>query len=163
MSEIAKKEKAKTSQELPVKRYPSTFEDFDSFLDSVFPRFWPANWDRFWDRRRPGPGMKMPKADVIDGKEYVKVYIEAPGVKKDDLDVSMSDHTVTIKGKTHRKDETKETDYYRCEIEQGEFSRTISLPAEVDGAKVKAKFENGVIELTIPKLEQSKRHSIKID
>ena len=164
MSEVAKrKETEKTPQEVQVKRYPSAFDDFDTFLDSVFPRFWPSQWERLWDRRRSLTGMKMPKVDVIDGKDEVKVYVEAPGVKKEDLDVSMTDHTVIIKGKTSRKDETKQADYYRCEIEQGEFSRSITLPAEVEGSKVKAKFENGMLELTIPKLEQSRRHAVKID
>lgn len=161
MAEATKKEVRKeTSHDVPVKRYPlPSFDEFDNFLDNVFPRFWP----NMWERRRPINHMRMPKIDVIDGKEEVRVYIEAPGVKKEDLDVSMTDHTVTIKGKTSRKEETKETDFYRCEIEQGEFSRTISLPAEVEGSKVKAKFENGLLELVIPKLEQSKRHSIKIE
>jgi HSP20 family protein len=164
MSELAKKKDAeKTPQEVQVKRYPSAFEDFDTFLENVFPRFWPGQFDRLWDRRRSLMGVKMPKVDVIDGKDEIKVYVEAPGVKKEDLDVSMTDHTVTIKGKTSRKDETKQADYYRCEIEQGEFSRTITLPAEVEGAKVKAAFQNGMLELTIPKLEQSKRHTVKID
>lgn len=164
MSEVAKKETAKAPEEVPVaKRYPSPFDDFDSFLDSVFPRMWPTHWERFWDRRRPLAGLKMPRVDVIDGKEDVKVYVEAPGVKKEDLEVHMTDHTVMVKGKTSRKDEKKDTDYYRCEIEQGEFSRSIPLPADVDGTRVKAKFENGMLELTVPKLEQAKRHSVKID
>lgn len=163
MSEVSKKQTSRTPQEVQVKRYPSTMDDFDTFLENVFPRLWPAQWERFWDRRRPLGGMKMPKVDVIDGKEDVKVYVEVPGVKKEDLDVSMTDHSITIKGKTSRKDETKEADYYRCEIEQGEFSRTVSLPAEVEGSKVNAKFQDGVLRLTIPKLEQSRRHTIKID
>ena len=163
MSEVSKKETTRSPQEVQVKRYPSPFDEFEGFLDNVFPRFWPTQWDRFWDRRRPATGMKIPRADVIDAKDEVRVYLEAPGVKKEDLDVSMTDHSVTIKGKTSRREETKEADYFRCEIEQGEFSRTVTLPAEVNGSKVKAKFENGVLELTFPKLEQSKRHSIKID
>lgn len=163
MSEVRKRESATKPKEAQVKRYPSPFDEFDGFLDNVFPRFWPTQWDRMWDHRRPLSGMKMPRIDVIDGKEEVKIYAEVPGVKKEDLDVSMTDHNVTIKGHTSRKDETKGADYYRCEIEQGEFSRTVALPAEVEGQKVKARFENGVLELTIPKLEQSKRHSIKIE
>lgn len=163
MSEVTKREARTKPQEVQVKRYPSPFDEFETFLDNVFPRMLPTQWDRFWDRRRPMSGVKLPRVDVIDGKDELKIYAEVPGVKKEDLDVSMTDHNVTIKGHTSRKEETKAADFYRCEIEQGEFSRTISLPAEVEGSHVKAKFENGVLELTIPKLEQSKRHSVKIE
>ena len=163
MSELTRKESSAKPKDVQVKRYPSSLDEFDSFLDNVFPRLWPTQWERFWDRRRPFTGMKMPRVDVIDGKDEVKIYAEIPGVKKADLDVSMTDHNVTIKGHTSRKDETKEADFYRSEIEQGEFSRTIALPAEVNGSKVKAKFEDGMLVLTIPKLEQAKRHSIKIE
>ena len=163
MSELTRKESSTKPKEVQVKRYPSTLDDFEGFLDNVFPRFWPTQWDRLWERHRPFSTMKMPRIDVIDGKDEVKIYAEIPGVKKADLDVSMTDHNVTIKGHTSRKDETKEADFYRCEIEQGEFSRTIALPAEVNGSKVKAKFEDGMLVLTIPKLEQAKRHSIKIE
>jgi HSP20 family protein len=147
MSRVAKKETAVTEAQ-PVKRYPSTFDDFDRFIESVFPRFWPMQFDR-----RRAAGMKMPKVDIIDGKDEVRLVCEVPGVKKEDLDVSMTDHTVTIKGKTSYRDEKKDEDFYRCEIEQG----------DVKEGDVKATFEDGMLELRIPKLEQAKRHTIKIE
>ena len=54
-------------------------------------------------------------------------------------------------------------DYYRCEISKGAFARTVTLPAEVDTDKSKAKFKDGVLELTVPKMERAKRQSIKVD
>jgi HSP20 family protein len=158
MSELAKRKEEKT--EVPVTRrspFGRLEDEFDRFFD-----FLPATWPRLGWRGQLA-NVRMPKVDVIDETDMVRVNVEAPGVKKEDLDVSVTDNTVTIKGKTSRREETKEAEYYRCEIEQGSFSRTIGLPAEVDGNKVKAKFEDGLLELTMPKLEHSKRRAIKID
>ena len=74
----------------------------------------------------------------------------------------MTANTVTINvTDTHKKEETK-GDYYRCEISRGAFSRTVALPCDVDGSKANANFKNGMLELTIPKVEQSKRRRITI-
>ena len=82
---------------------------------------------------------------------------------KDSLDVSMTDTAVTIKGTTsHERKEEKE-DYYRSEITKGSFSRTVALPENVDGSKAKATFTDGVLELTVPKVKETKRHSVKLD
>jgi len=101
--------------------------------------------------------------DVIDRDDEVVVRAEVPGVEKDDLDVSVSDNAVTIKGETKREEKEEKGDYYRCEISRGTFARTVVLPDYVDSDSVKAKFEDGVLELTLPKVEKVKRRSIKID
>lgn len=153
------KEKETASNVIPAtRRFPAS--DFDQFFEDMLPRnFWGSP---LFERRRGRMNMRMPKVDVIDENDQVKVVVEAPGVAKEDLDVSVDDHTVTIVGKTKSREEKKEANYYRCEIEQGEFSRTLSLPAEVDGDKSEAKLSDGVLELTIPKRELSRRRSIKI-
>lgn len=157
MSQITKK--ANESNVVPVRRrMPSSLADMDDMFTSMFPRMWarPFEGGAF-------EGAIVPKVDIIDEKDQVRVRVEAPGVKKEDLDVSVNDHTLTLKGRTSSKEESKEADYYRCEIHQGEFSRTVTLPAEVDGDNAKAKLKDGVLELILPKLEQSKRRAIKID
>lgn len=105
----------------------------------------------------------MPKVDVIDRDDEVVVRAEIPGVAKDDLDISVTDNTVTIKGETKRESKEEKGDYYRCEISRGTFARTLPLPANVDSDSAKAKFEDGVLELTIPKVEKAKRRTIKVD
>jgi HSP20 family protein len=107
--------------------------------------------------------VRMPKVDVIDHDDEVVVRAEMPGVQKDDLDVSVSDNTVTIKGETKREEKKEKGDYYRCEISRGAFARTVALPAYVDANGAKAKFDAGVLELSLPKLEEAKRRTIKID
>ena len=75
----------------------------------------------------------------------------------------MSDNTVTIKGSVKHEEKEEKGDYYRREISEGSYARTVMLPAEVDGSKAKAKFNDGLLELTLPKLEKSKRRSIAVE
>jgi HSP20 family protein len=104
----------------------------------------------------------LPRMDVIDRDEEVVIKAELPGVEKDDLDLSVSDNTVTLKGETKKEQKEESGKYYRCETCRGSFSRTVSLPYEVDASKAKASFTNGLLELNLPKKAKSKRHSIKI-
>lgn len=142
----------------------SPFEEMDRFFEGLFPRGWMRPWRWEW----PGwPSMpfegKMPRVDVIERDNEIVVRAEVPGVDKKDLDVSMTDQTVTIKGATSHEEKEEKGEYYRCEISRGGFSRTVALPAEVDGAKAKASFKDGVLELVAPKIEKAKRRSIKVD
>lgn len=145
-------------------RTVSPFEEMDRFFDSLFPRGWmrPLRWDWPAWPSMPFEG-KMPRVDVIERDDEVVVRAELPGVDKKDLDVSMTDQTVTIKGSTSQEEKEEKGEYYRCEISRGSFSRTVTLPAEVDGAKAKARFKDGVLELVAPKVEKAKRRSIKVD
>lgn len=153
----------------PAVRNPSPFEEMDRLFENFFGRTWPRtwlhpfHWERpMWSGMTPFSGY-WPKADVIDRDTELVVRIEVPGVKKEDLDVSMTDNAVTIRGTTAEKHEEKKDNYYRSETSRGEFSRTVALPCEVDGSKVKAKLDNGVLELTLPKQEKSKRKSVTIE
>jgi len=70
---------------------------------------------------------------------------------------------VTIKGSSRREEKEEGGDYYRCEIASGAFARTVGLPSAVDTEKVKAKFEDGMLKLTMPKISKAKRRRIKLD
>ena len=106
---------------------------------------------------------RIPKVDVIDKDDAILVKAELPGVDKGDIEVTMNDTQVTIKGSMHAESEEKKTDYYYSEISEGSFCRTVTLPCEVNSDKQKAKFKNGVLELTLPKVEKEKKKSIKIE
>lgn len=105
----------------------------------------------------------MPHVDVIDRDGEIIVKAMMPGVEKKDLDITMTKNTVTIKGKTSHEEKEEKGDYYRCEISKGSYMRTVALPENVDEDRAKAKFKDGVLELTIPKLEVSHRRKIKVD
>jgi len=149
------------------RRALSPFEGMEHMFDSFFDRSWPRN---FMPPMKIGWGGipepfegRTPKVDVINRDKEVLVKAELPGVKKEDVDVQVTDNTVTFRASTKHEATEEKGEYHRREMSSGEFVRTLPLPAEVDGTKVKASFKDGVLELTLPKLVESKRHSVKID
>jgi HSP20 family protein len=104
----------------------------------------------------------MPKVDVIDRDEDILLRAELPGVEKKDLEISTSDTAVTLKATTKHEEKEEKGDYYRCEITRGSFARTVALPARVQSDEAKASLKDGVLELTLPKVEKSKRHAVTV-
>ena len=143
-------------------RLMSPFENMDRMLDDFFGRGWLRPFRRDW-LAFPEFEITMPKVDVIDRDEEVVVRAEVPAVKKEDIEVSISGSMLTIKGETKREEKEEKGDYYRSEISRGAFSRMVSLPAEVEESKAKAELKDGVLELTLPKVEKDKRRTLKVD
>lgn len=142
----------------------SPFEEMDRMFESFFPRGWMRPFRAEWPAWSEMMQMaRMPKVDVLDRDTDIVVRAEIPGVKKEDLDVSLTDDTVTIRGTSRREEEEEKGQYHRRELEYGEFSRTVALPAAVDTSKCKAKFKEGILEMTLPKAEGAKRRTIKIE
>ena len=83
-------------------------------------------------------------------------------MKKDNLEVSVTDSSVSIRGKSHSESQLGEGEYVRREISTGSFARTVSLPGEVDVDAAKAEFADGVLTLTLPKAERAKRRTISV-
>jgi len=144
------------------------FDEMDRLFDRMLSPNWmhPMRWA--WpglaERRTPFTFEgKLPRVDIIDREMEVVLRIEAPGVSKDDLEVSLNDNTVTIRGKTKHDATEEKGEYYRREMSYGEFTRTVALPSEVDREKAKAKFKDGVLELILPKATTAKRSTIKIE
>lgn len=108
-------------------------------------------------------GTRTPKIDIVDRDDSVIVRAEIPGVNKDDLDVTVTDTSITISGKCKSEEREEKDNYYRCEISRGSYHRVISLPDNVDADKVRANFNDGMLELTLPKKQKSTRRSIKIE
>ena len=158
---MAKSDKDVAVSKGTLERMPraSLFGDIDRMFDDFM--------SRRWLRPFNGNGLQelasaMPSVDVIDRDDEVLVRAALPGYKKEDIEISVSNSTLTIKGETKSEQKEEKGDYYRCEISQGSFSRSIALPAEVDEAKAKASMKDGMLELALPKLEKSKRHTISI-
>jgi len=142
------------------------FDEMERMFENFSTKGWlrPFHWD--------APAMAdvtvpfettMPSVDVVDRDKEILVKANLPGIDKKDIDISLTKNSVTIKGKTSHEEKEEKGDYYRCEISKGSYLRTLGLPADVDDKKAKAKFKDGVLELTLPKLEVAERHSIKID
>lgn len=118
----------------------------------------------FFGHRPARPAVPAPMLDVIERDDEVIVRATVPGLKKQDLDISVSGTLLTIRGDTkEEKKKEEEGEYYRSEIPRGPFARTLALPAEVDESKAKATMKDGMLELTLPKLEKARRRTIRID
>jgi len=161
MAEESKKESALQKSEATPARTLSPFEEMDRWMDQLSRGlFHPSRWD--WPTM-PQLRTGMPKVDVVERDNEVLIRAEVPGVKKEDLEVSMTDNTVTIKGHTSHEEKEEKGDYFRHEISKGSFSRTVTLPGDVDNDSAKTSFKDGVLEVTVPKVEKAKRKNIKVE
>jgi HSP20 family protein len=103
-----------------------------------------------------------PTADVIETPEEFQVKAELPDVKRDDVKVSLEGRTLVIQGERKRRTESKEEKYHRVERSYGSFVRSFTLPADVDEAKIRAEYKNGVLDVRLPKLAPAKVKQIDV-
>ena len=104
----------------------------------------------------------FPAVNITEDAENFYVRGELPGIKADDLDVSVVEGGLLIRGERKLATEDKQANYHRREREAGFFRRMIALPARVDSAKVSAKVKNGVFTITLPKAEEAKPRKISV-
>jgi len=83
-------------------------------------------------------------------------------MEKDNIEVNLTNSTLTIKGEKKNKEEVKEENYYKCERSYGSFVRTLDLPKDIHAEKVKASFKNGILEIRLPKTEEAKKKEMKV-
>ena len=101
-----------------------------------------------------GIGAFSPQVNTREGEFAYHVDIDLPGVQKKDIKIDIKDGHLLISGERNFKDEVKEEDYYKVETSFGKFTRSFSLPEHVDIENITASSDNGVLEVTIPKLEE---------
>jgi HSP20 family protein len=159
-------------KEVPVKAEPHGFfqemeermQEFERNFESLFQRDWvkPMRLE-FPEWTRHGMlELKTPKVDIIERDNDILVRAEIAGVKKEDLDVSLTESAITIKGSTSEEIKEEKAEYFRSETMKGEFSRTLALPAKVDGSKAESKYKDGMLEVVVPKLEKARRHKVTV-
>jgi HSP20 family protein len=109
-------------------------------------------------------GTWMPQIDVSETAKEIRVTAELPGMEQKDLELSLVEGALTIKGEKSEEHEEEKGDVHRSERQYGMFERTIPLPSEVDADKVKASFKKGVLKITLPKTKeaQSNRRLIPV-
>jgi HSP20 family protein len=100
--------------------------------------------------------------DVMESGDNVVIEASLPGMKAEDIDISVTGQVLTLKGESKQEHEHKAENYYRHERSHGSFVRQIGLPTEVDTNKAEASFEDGVLCLTLPKAESMKPKTIKV-
>lgn len=150
-------------------RMLSPFDEMEREMERWFDHFG-RNWIHPFRSRRPfwadfeeAFEGKIPSVDVIDRDNEVLIRAELPGVDKKDLEVTLTDDALTIKGTSKSETEEEKGDYYRREVSSGSFSRTVLLPTKVDGDKASSSFKDGLLELTLPKVKSTERKTIKVE
>ena len=98
----------------------------------------------------------VPVVNTREGEAAYHIDVDLPGVKKDDIKVDIHKDILTISGERKSKEEVKEEDYYKVETTFGKFSRSFTLPENVDTENIEARSDNGVLEVIIPKLNEEK-------
>ncbi|NVJ52050.1 MAG: Hsp20/alpha crystallin family protein [Campylobacteraceae bacterium] len=105
----------------------------------------------------------VPIVNTREGESAYHIDVDLPGVKKEDIKVDINKNILTISGERKTKDEIKEEDYYKVETSFGKFTRSFTLPENVDIENIEARSDNGVLEVIIPKQEeQNSKKSIEI-
>jgi HSP20 family protein len=128
-------------------------------MDRIFQEFFgktylPEKWENIeW----------APAVDVSETEDSVIVKVDVPGVKPEDMEISLVDNVLVIKGEKKREEEEKKENFYRMERYYGSFMRAIQLPCEVEEDKVEANYKDGVLKIVLPKKPEEKKKVIKIN
>jgi HSP20 family protein len=103
-----------------------------------------------------------PALDISERKDAYLVTVELPGVDAEDLEITMEDGLLTIQGERHFAHDSSEQQFHRVERRYGAFRRSITLPAQVQAEQIEASFENGVLQIVVPKMEEAKPKRIQV-
>jgi HSP20 family protein len=104
-----------------------------------------------------------PPVDIYETENDIVLKAELPGIDPKDVEVRVEDNTLYLKGERNYEKEVKEQNYHRVERSYGSFARSFSLPNSIDADQVKAEYKDGMLTLTMPKREEAKPKTIKID
>jgi HSP20 family protein len=158
------KKSAKARNKKPVKAKPAptaemekNFRELERRLEEAFSDGWrfPSRWEApDWSRFSKLKYL-TPRVDIVDRDDDILVRADVPGVKKEHLDVTLTDNTITIKGKTSEEKKEEKGDYFRSETMKGSFSRTMYLPSDVDGSRAESTIKDGMLEVVVPKLDKA--------
>jgi HSP20 family protein len=128
-----------------------------SELDRWFDRLAEFKWGEL-----PVLGDWAPSMDISETKDSLVVKVEVPGMDQKDIEISLQENLLTIKGEKRQEKEEKDERYHRVERSYGAFTRSVRLPVGVDGSKVAATFKNGLLTVTLPKTPAAKGTTIPI-
>jgi len=132
------------------------FDDFDDYI-------WPPSFRQAWPQRPfSRNGLEMPAVDVAEKESAFEITAELPGMKEKDIEVTLSNGGLLIRGEKKAEKEEKKKDYYLHERNYGSFERYFTLPDGVAADQISASFENGVLTVTLPKTKEAKASERKI-
>ncbi len=126
-------------------------------MDRMLERVFEGKWDEF-----PAVGDWAPSMDISETKDSLVAKVEAPGMDQKDIQISLQENLLTIKGEKKQEKEEKDERYHRVERSYGSFTRSVRLPVGVDGSRVTATFKNGLLTVMMPKTPAAKGTTIPI-
>jgi HSP20 family protein len=140
----------------PFRDLVSTQDRFNQLFNDTFAR-------AFGDQQEVSPRAWIPPVDIFETGDSLVLKAELPGINPDDVEIRVEDNTLYLKGERKFEKEVKEESLHRVERSYGTFTRSFALPNTINADTVKAEYENGVLTLTMPKREEAKPRTIKIN
>ena len=137
----------------PFTRFASVTDEMGRFLDFPF----------FGQLSRFAPASFVPAFDLYEDKDKLTVRAELPGLKKDQIQLNLKDDVLTVSGERKQESDVEHSDHLRRERIFGSFERTVTLPYPVNHSAISAKFEDGVLTVTLPKADEAKPRQIAIN
>jgi len=128
--------------------------EIDKIFESVFQGFPVSPFRK--ENGSAWSGMLLPHVDIGESKKQYTINVEVPGVQEKDIELTLADGTLVIRGEKRDEQENRDQHYHRIERSYGSFQRMLSLPADADENAVEAKFNNGVLTITIAKDPQAR-------
>jgi len=116
-----------------------------------------------WKRPSGQEGFQAPSLDLSESEDDYLIEMEAPGLEPADMDITLSDRTLTIKGEKRQEQDEETRDYHRIERRFGEFTRQVHLPEVADEEDIEAEYERGVLRIYIPKATRAKTKQIDVN
>lgn len=144
---------------LPSRRF-NPFEEINREFNHMLNRHFGLSGSEGAEER--GLTMWTPRADVCEQPEEIVVRIDLPGIEEKDVAVSVENNVLTVSGERRTDRDEPGAHYHRVECVYGSFSRSFNLPQTVDVDRIKAHFRNGVLQLSLPKREESKPRRIDV-
>ena len=140
----------------PFRDLVSTQDRFNQLFNDTFAH-------AFGDQQEVSPRAWIPPVDIFETGDSLVLKAELPGINPDDVEIRVEDNTLYLKGERKFEKEVKEESLHRVERSYGTFTRSFALPNTINADTVKAEYENGVLTLTMPKREEAKPRTIKIN
>lgn len=135
-----------------------------SFRDVFFPKPFNSLFNEIWNDEvlQSSVNFFRPSVDVMETENQFEIHLSIPGLKKEEIKIDLKNDVLTISGERKQKEEKREAKYLLGEIRYGKFSRTFHLPENVDRNSIEASFNDGILEVIIPKAEEEKPQAINI-
>lgn len=141
------------------------WDPFDAFVGAQedLNRLFRSGWLRSPGDELAQAGAWAPAVDIYETEDSLVVEAELPGVDPKNIDVSVDEGVLSLKGERKLEKEVKEENYHRVERAYGMFQRSVRLPSDVDADAIKANYESGVLKVSVPKVEPKKPKSVPIE